>query len=111
MLRHDDIAGCDKFVPLAHDFKGLFKQIARRAGAEIRETTITTERDEVKTSGLLIANEAPCHANVVYDLLSRVVESGPWRFAVPQVSEARPGAPSFVVSLTSLRPGSTVHIA
>jgi hypothetical protein len=50
--------------PLKNFFKGLF---GKRAG-EVGEALVTTEGDEVKITGLLVALEADWHAVILLEL-------------------------------------------
>ena len=85
MLRHHHLSEHSETIFAAHFFERRFEEFFRGSGSEVRLAPITTERDEVEISGLLVVDKALRH----------------WRedtlrgqgFVVSHISKARCGAP------------------
>jgi hypothetical protein len=66
VLGHDNVAGDEELVPDAHGFQRALEEVPGGGCAEVRETAVTGERDEVEVVGPLNPDEAPWHGGMVH---------------------------------------------
>ena len=88
VLRHDDVAANDKIISLAHHLKRSLKKFACGRTAEIWETAITTEGNEVEVPGLMVTDQPTRHLQERIHPVRATFD-----VARSRVSKARPGAP------------------
>jgi hypothetical protein len=62
VFRHDDVAGNHKEIAAADALQRIFKQLHGRDRRQAGSAAITTEGEEVKLPGLLIADALAFHA-------------------------------------------------
>ena len=91
MLRHQNITSNHKAVPHTHGLKLTLEDAVCRRRARQRLTTITTERDKVKTAALLVTDELHHNWRILYPPMSEVHASPPFAR-----KEAKDRAPSVV---------------
>ena len=100
VLRHQNISSNHEAVPHTQGLKLTLEDGVRRLRAQQRLTTITTERDKVKTAALLVTDELRHNWRILYPPMSELHASPPFarkkrRMGHPhrwQVKGAPPGA-------------------
>jgi hypothetical protein len=65
VLGHDDIAEDVKVISAARGFQRALEETARLRRIQMRLPLVTTEGDEVKVSGVLIADEFLRHSGIL----------------------------------------------
>lgn len=85
VIRHDDIAVDNKAVAEAQRLQRMFKQFPRCRCAEMFESVITAERDEMKAAALLVTNKPFWHEFILHPKsLIRLSENKRQRVGVPR---------------------------
>jgi hypothetical protein len=62
MLRHQHISRHHKSVPQPYRFKLSFEDLVRASLAQKRQSSVTTEGDEVEDAALLVTNKTLRHS-------------------------------------------------
>jgi hypothetical protein len=61
MLRHHHVAAYEEVVPHPQRLQRTFENLSRRGRSKMLVVSITTERDKMKITGILIADEGMGH--------------------------------------------------
>src|SRR5208283_1376323 len=71
MLGHDDITGDDKTVAPPHSLQRVFEEIPSLSRTQTLKAVETTESKEVKTSRVLVSDQAARHRREEYNESTR----------------------------------------
>jgi hypothetical protein len=91
VLRHQDISSDDKTVPLSNQFKFALEHAVGRVVVQQGQSLITTEGNEMKLAGLVIADQVSEHGE---GSLAQGLAFVPTH---PSQKDSKDGAPSSVV--------------